>query len=103
MELSDSGILRATTTTRANHFFLGFTGGVSIILTDEKNNALWQSHWNNFGVNLHTTRVEDWTEQVPQKLLPQVKNFIIVHKHVKNDRTKDYIAGVDLAMLLLLK
>uniref|UniRef100_A0AC35GT73 Uncharacterized protein n=1 Tax=Panagrolaimus sp. PS1159 TaxID=55785 RepID=A0AC35GT73_9BILA len=103
IELYDTGILRGNTTTRAKHPFLGFRGGVYVILFDENDNKVWQSGWHYYGVTLNTVRISDWTEQVPQELIPQIMKYKIVHKHTPRDLIKKYTGYFNLAMLLLLK
>jgi hypothetical protein len=82
VSIGANGALTATTSTHEMTMLHGFTGGVSVMLTDDRT-VLWVSpvHYFNVDGTLsgHSDRTDTWSENVPAALLPAVRGVAIVH------------------------
>lgn len=82
LTIGANGTLAATTATHEMTLLHGFTGGVSVVLTDD-HTVLWASPVHYFAVDGtlsgHSDRTDSWSENVPAALLPAVRGVAIVH------------------------
>uniref|UniRef100_A0A914P8J3 I/LWEQ domain-containing protein n=1 Tax=Panagrolaimus davidi TaxID=227884 RepID=A0A914P8J3_9BILA len=75
------GLIEGETTLIANHWFLGFRGGVQVHVYDKDKNLLWESSWRIFGVNMRSTSTRRWDHMIPEEFLSKIKSVSIIHKH----------------------
>ena len=83
--LNSSGKLTATTRTWTERKYWGFTGGVTIVLTDASKNPIWYSQTQRYGVDGRkigrNDRTETWQATVPKNILDRVGGYAIVQQH----------------------
>jgi hypothetical protein len=79
-----SGLLNAVTETHEMTVLRGFNGAVAVLLLDQNQTQLWVSATQNFGVDgtaLGTSdRHDNWSDNVPSAILPQVRYIAIIQQ-----------------------
>uniref|UniRef100_A0AC34F3Z1 Uncharacterized protein n=1 Tax=Panagrolaimus sp. ES5 TaxID=591445 RepID=A0AC34F3Z1_9BILA len=79
--IKKNGEIQGTTWLVANHWIGGFTGVVQVKVYDKDKNELWNNGWRDFGVNMHSDKIREWTNQIPSEIFLQVHSASVAHKH----------------------
>ncbi|WP_051352964.1 hypothetical protein [Picosynechococcus sp. NKBG15041c] len=83
--LDAGGNLSAVTRWWTNVKLTGFTGSVTMVLTDENGIALWAANPQTHGVDGewvgNDDRHENWSATVPSTIIDQVRGYAILHQH----------------------
>lgn len=91
------GLIYAKTVIWTKNKFDGFTGGVEVVLLDERENVLYVSQLHKYGVNgkyipgAPSSRTETWSDAVPTEVMAQAKKIAIVHRHTPKNRLMDFL------------
>jgi hypothetical protein len=84
VSIQASGLLNAVTHTHEMTLFRGFNGAVAVLLLDQNQLQLWISQTQNFGVDGsligRSDRYDNWQDNVPTALLPQVRYIAIIQQ-----------------------
>ncbi len=83
--LDAGGTLSAVTRWWTNVKLTGFTGSVSVVLTDEDGKMLWAANPQTHGVDGEWVgdddRHENWSASVPSAIIDQVRGYAILQQH----------------------
>jgi hypothetical protein len=83
--LDAGGTLSAVTRTWTNVKLKGFTGSVTVVLTDGDKQPLWASPPRKYGVDGELVgdddRHDNWNETVPSGIINQVRGYAILQQH----------------------